>query len=110
MKKQRFELTEDHLNLLSEMWIDTYDGQPILDRKRPFGNSFITGDVIEIVDYDRYEFIVDQKEGEFEEVDIEKARKLMKELHLAMSIVLQFGRQLGVYERGNYEKKWEATK
>jgi hypothetical protein len=110
MKKSKFELKEEHLMLLENMYIDSFDGQPILDRKRPFGNSYIERDIIEIVDYEKYEFAIEENDGELLKQDLELAKKLLSELHIAMAIVLQHGREIGNYENDGYGKKWRLSK
>lgn len=48
-----FELTEDHLKLTRRMYVGwndrAYDGAPEIDVKRPYGNSDVIGDVVEIL-------------------------------------------------------------
>lgn len=53
------EITEDHLRLLERLYIywddSMYDGAPAVNIKRPYGNSWVWGDVSEIlkIDWDR---------------------------------------------------------
>ena len=50
-----FELKEEHLKLLSAMWVvweNDYDGAPAIDIKRPYGNSSVYEDVFELLGYE----------------------------------------------------------
>jgi len=53
MKTTIFTLTEDHLKLLKNMYVewndDAYEGSPMVGIKRPYGNSDVIEDVAEIV-------------------------------------------------------------
>lgn len=102
-----FKLTEDHLKLLREVWVepheDDYDGGGFAtDAKRPYGNSMIAQDVWEILNgKDGKRAYWDEDEyGEFSEELEEEMLKLHRELHIAAQIVLhtQF------FEPGLYEK------
>lgn len=49
-----FKLTDDHLKLLREAYLDWSDveyGAPSIDPKRPYGNSFVERDVAEILEW-----------------------------------------------------------
>lgn len=47
-----FELKSEHIKLLSKVWV-SWDfgefGAPAIDCKRPYGNSFVYGDIAEIL-------------------------------------------------------------
>lgn len=99
-----FTLTEDHLKLLSKMWVgwSPYEfGAPEIDPKRPYGNSYVVGDIHEILtgvsDYE----VPDELSTKYE--------KLHKETETALQIVLctqQF--KAGRYRKTNpYGNKWE---
>ena len=52
MKKIVFEVKEEHLKLLRKMevgWNDCEFGAPAIDCKRPFGNSGVFQDIVEIL-------------------------------------------------------------
>jgi hypothetical protein len=104
----RFKLTEDHLKLLGEVWVETNeddyagDGGFSTDPKRPYGNSDIAQDIwgiLNSVDGKRIYWDED-KDGEFFEELEEEMLKLHREIHIAAQIVLhtQF------FEPGIYEK------
>ncbi len=47
-----FELTEQHVKLLTNMYVEWWDaetGAPGIDPKRPYGNSWVSGDVAHIL-------------------------------------------------------------
>jgi hypothetical protein len=68
---------------------------PGIDRKRPFGNSGVTGDVLEILGRECDE------EGEFREEDIDEAENLLIELPLALTVVVENK----TFTPGDYEVK-----
>lgn len=48
----KFILTKDHIKLIKSFnidWSDCETGAPAIDPKRPFGNSYVAGDVKEIL-------------------------------------------------------------
>lgn len=53
-RESTFTLTEDHIKLLSRAyigWEDSEFGAPSIDCKRPYGNSYVEGDVAEILEW-----------------------------------------------------------
>lgn len=85
-----FTLKEEHIKLIEKLnfkvcaeteYNDRYI--PGIDRKRPFGNSGATGDVLEILGRECDE------EGEFREEDIDEAETLLVELPLALKAVVK---------------------
>lgn len=103
-----FAVTESHIKLLKEMYVSWDGGEfgaPSIDCKRPYGNSYVYGDIGEILGIkpdDNDEFS-DEQQAE------------MDEIHQQMQTVLQIlvsnanlGVQPGVYERENaYSKDWK---
>lgn len=50
--KTTFKLTQNHIKLLQRMyvgWQNCETGAPEIDPKRPYGNSWVAGDVYEII-------------------------------------------------------------
>ena len=99
MKKKQFTITNDHLKLLRRMYISWYDcefGAPAVDCKRPYGNSYVYGDIAEILDI----IPPDQDNGE----DWSESTILQMDiLHKQMALVLQIGIRVGYFRTGLYE-------
>ncbi len=79
-----FTITEEHMKLLERMyigWEDCEFGAPAVDCKRPYGNSYVYGDIAEILGIKPE----GEEEGEF--TDDQKAE--MAGLHAEMQTVLQ---------------------
>lgn len=98
-KKLRFKVTEEHLKLSRRAYVDWDDcefGAPAIDCKRPYGNSYVHGDIAEIIGIP----LPDRDEGQdFTDQDI----KRMDDLHKDMQIVLQIGLRTGEFRVGEYE-------
>lgn len=97
----KFELKQEHIDMISNLnfrvsvsteYNDKYI--PIIDRKRPFGNSGITESVLEILGCHCSEEI-----GEYRQTDIDRAETLLIELPVALEIVMQ----QHTFEPGTYE-------
>lgn len=108
----RFNLTENHIKLLRQLNVETLDGRPTIDSKRPFGNSEIYEDIdlilngktkdIEPDDIGGYDYSIEQ---------IQEWDKLLEELTDALDIVLFTGKfEPGEYVRRTYERNWIKTK
>lgn len=105
---QQFTLTEDHLTLLGHAyvrWEDCETGAPAIDCKRPYGNSYVAGDVAEILGWP----IADKEEGLTDE-QRDKALALHGETLTALQIILT-ARDFrpGIYvKRDRYDaRSWE---
>jgi hypothetical protein len=112
----RFRLTEDHLKLLRRAnvtWEDAeYDGAPCIDLKRPYGNSYVAGDVAEILDRLRGKCETCGHEPSDQELTDKQVKELLaihRETEHALSIVLQHGHRPGIYERGEYGRDWKQV-
>lgn len=82
----RFELTEEHLALLGRAyvrWEDCETGAPAIDCKRPYGNSYVAGDVAEILGWE----IADSEDGLTSEQE-DRALALHGETLTALQIIL----------------------
>lgn len=80
---REFRLTEDHLKLVRAMyvgWQDCETGAPEIDPKRPYGNSFVAGDVIEILGWADVENDDDPQR--------DKALELHRETETVVAIIL----------------------
>jgi hypothetical protein len=95
-KTKVFELTNDHLKLLKEMyvgWQDCETGAPEIDPKRPYGNSYVAGDVAELLGWKLDE------DGGLTEYQRDKALELHRNTEYALQIVLSTQRfECGVYK------------
>jgi hypothetical protein len=108
--KQRFEIKLEHLKLIRRMnvgWQDCEYGAPEIDPKRPYGDSDVEDDILEILGWKKGpKIIVDGVEYELNEDDWEipeelsdKLRKLHKETQTALQICLC----TGAFKPGRYE-------
>jgi len=92
-----FELTQLHIDMLRAMnvqWQDCEYGAPEIDPKRPFGNSYVDGDLLEL----------------FPGCDIEHLRQVYKQTHIALQIVLStLSFELGTYTCGKYDTDWKKV-
>lgn len=95
-----FELRPEHIKLLQGMYFDYRDdyetGAPGADQKRPYGNSYVAGDVAEILGI---EIPDDDGDGRSERDDIEEE---MLELHRETGTALQVILSAQSFEPGKY--------
>jgi hypothetical protein len=86
-RETEFTITEDHMKLLNRMyigWEDCEFGAPAVDCKRPYGNSYVYGDIAEILGIKGE---VDLEDNEWDFSEDQKAE--MSRLHSEMQVVLQ---------------------
>lgn len=111
MSEREFRVTEDHLKLLRHAYVsyDDYSeyGAPSIDPKRPYGNSNVVTDIIEILtgqapDEDNmtpreYDKLIDDPYWD----------KVHKETATALQIVLRTGLfEPGLYSCPLYSNEW----
>jgi hypothetical protein len=104
----KFIVKDEHIKLLQELYFhfneDSYEGYPYVGAKRPFGNSYIEGDIAYIIGFEG------EDPDEFTEQESEYLLSFYKELHIVLKIVTQ----LKTFETGEYEyvshNKWEMSK
>lgn len=94
----QFELTENHITLLTNSfigWQDAEYGALAVDPKRPYGNSSVEYDIIELLD-------LEDHEEDF-------ARQVHQETLTALQIILQTRQfKTGTYiHSGYFEGKWQ---
>lgn len=87
MRKQNkiFEVTEDHLKLISASYVDWFDceyGAACINPKRPYGNGDVETDVCEILGIDTDE------DGEYTKDSLKRAGEIHKETKTALQICL----------------------
>ena len=84
---ETFRLTNDHIKLITNFyvgWQDCETGAPEIDPKRPYGNSFVAGDVAEIIGYE-----LPDPDDDDESFDAElKMLQLHSETETALQIIL----------------------
>ena len=101
-----FEVLPEHIQLLRNMyvrWDDCEFGAPAIDSKRPYGNSYVFGDIGEILGIEPEE----NEYGDKEFTDEQEA--YMLELHTDTETVLQImidtgEMKPGVYVREEFER------
>lgn len=104
---KRFNLTDDHIKLLRQMcvgWQDCETGAPEIDPKRPYGNSYVAGDIHEILA---------GVNGDYELTEEEEAAylRLHGETACALQIVLTTGEWApGHYVADDYRNNWRRDK
>ena len=118
-----FKVKKEHLTLLKRMcvgWQDCEFGAPEIDPKRPYGNSDVLQDMIEIIGLkkktdDIFSFKLFNKEylitGEDEyNLELDNQSELMKvlnNLHRETETVLQIALVTGMFKEGKYKLKNE---
>jgi len=130
VEKEIFEIKPEHLKLMKKMqvgWQDCEFGAPEIDPKRPYGNSGVEQDMLEILGFKElkegiFEFKLDgQKwllkgedraniylEGKDEEELVKKLKELHKSMEFALSICLETQKfKAGIYEREKYGGEWK---
>jgi hypothetical protein len=113
-----FEIKTEHLTLLKHMcvgWQDCEFGAPEIDPKRPYGNSGVVEDMMEIfgkeVKRGIFKIVVLGKEyyiaaGENSE-DTEELESILNKLHRETETVLQIVLNTGMFMEGKYRLKNE---
>jgi len=91
-----FELTEQHIKLLRKMcvgWQDCETGAPEIDPKRPYGNSYVVGDVREIlgISVKRCPHCEEPLDEEEDGGADERAMALHRETEKALMVLLKYG-------------------
>lgn len=118
MEKKYFEIKSEHLKLVKNMevgWQDAEFGAPEIDPKRPYGNSDVYQDMLELFGLKEfeegiYEFKLFGKRyllGGEDEHNInltnDKLIKVLFDLHKETEIVLQICLRTGKFETGKFE-------
>lgn len=81
-----FKLTEAHIKLLRHMyveWDNCETGAPAIDPKRPYGNSYVAGDVYEILTENDSEYLSEEQEQYYLEIHKQTLEALKVFLHNA---------------------------
>lgn len=102
-----FELKEEHIKLLKKAyvgWQDCEYGAPEIDPKRPYGNSYVSGDIADILNFDVEDELTDKQE--------DLAWDFHKETEIALQIILStLGEPIkfGKYRQGNENNDWRLV-
>ncbi len=102
MTEETFTVTNQHLSLIRNMYVDYWDiefGAPGVHPKRPYGNSNPFPDMAEILDIKP---IADIDELMFTNSQEEEMKRLHKETTTALQIILR----VGFFEPGEYVRDW----
>jgi hypothetical protein len=94
-----FTVTDQHLKLLNRAyvgWDDCEFGAPEIDCKRPYGNSDVIGDIIEILGVPEDQWS-DGDEGILPDAELDLTR-----LHAETATVLQIALNTGEFRTGRY--------
>lgn len=107
---KEFIVNDNHIKLLNKMivgWQDCEYGAPEIDPKRPYGNSDVENDIMEILGWDVKK--CPHCSEPLEKQDSETAAKLHKETQTVIEILLHnpTNFKLGTYVRlDSYGSKW----
>jgi hypothetical protein len=96
----RFTVTKDHLRLLRHMgveWNDTESGAPMINPKRPYGNSNVPTDVADVLGWT---VLMDPEDWVMQPEQSEKAWAIHRQMDTVLQIVLCTGQ----FEPGTYVK------
>lgn len=123
MDKTTFVMTENHLKLLQRMnvgWQDCEFGAPEIDPKRPYGNSDVVQDIVEIIgctelregvfefDFAGKKWLLkgeDKYNIEFVGPEDDKLYKLLEKLHKETETALQVCLSTKSFKVGKYQEK-----
>ena len=110
MDKITFVVKENHLKLLRRAyvsWDDCEYGAPAIDCKRPYGNSDVVNDMMEILGIDNKKRFPDD-EPFYTDEEIEYVENLHAETKVVLQIVLATGMfKAGTYESDKYTDNWK---
>jgi len=107
-----FELREDHLKLVRRMNVGYRDdlefGAPVIDPKRPYGNSDVFNDIAKILGIEPEG--AGDDEPEFTEDQKGRMLELHKETATALQVILAANSfELGIYESEVYKDNWRRV-
>lgn len=106
---RKLKVTENHLKLLKAAYIDWNDtefGGPCIDPKRPFGNSEVYGDIVDILGLTMPD---EEKEPEKYKRFIDSLDKGYRELEDCLEILCtNLSLEVGYYESDGY-KNWRKV-
>lgn len=98
-----FTVTEDHLTLLRNAyigWDDMEFGAPAIDPKRPYGNSYVIGDIARLL----YPDVVVELDDETAEDWLDEHEDALTQIHRETQTVLQIAVSTGEFKAGTYTR------
>lgn len=101
---KEFDLTEEHIKLLKRMsvcWSHVEYGAPVIDSKRPYGNSDVVGDIHDILSWP-----IGESYDMDEDYDHDKARKIHEEMAIVLEIAIH---NPGIDLIGGWERDWPKS-
>lgn len=109
-----FELTKEHVELLSNAYVDWEHGEcgaPAIDPKRPYGNGDMERDVCQILGWFDYDDASDAEQELFSEGGgkYEKLWKRAEKIHLETETALQIILKFKTFKPGKFQREcsWE---
>jgi hypothetical protein len=114
MSETTFTVTEEHIRILKHAhvrWDPCEYGAPAIDPKRPYGNSSVEEDIIEILGWDSGECCPHCGEHilDIPEDLLERAYDIHHETETVLQIFLSTGEmKAGCYRKVNY-KQWQLV-
>ena len=110
LMNSNFTLTDEHIKLIRAMcvgWSQCEFGAPEIDPKRPYGNSFVYGDIHEILAEDPS--VISFADEILEELE-DKYYQLHRETETALQIILRTGSfKPGKYKCDPYKQDWKLV-
>ena len=112
INKKRFTLTEEHLLLLENCfinWQDDETGAPEINPKRPYGSTRVACDIHKLLTNE------DKADDEMSDIEVDRCLELHRETDTALEIVLQTRSfKPGEYTRNTNslrpgDKKWRLV-
>ena len=97
-----FKLTEQHIKLIKRYcikWSNCEYGAPEIDPKRPYGNSYVEGDIAKILGIEGEEIYDGEK------CLSEQQEKELYKIHLETKVALEIILQTGEFKIGKYFRK-----
>lgn len=108
---EKFTLTDEHLTLLRNAYVGWDEGEfgaPAINCKRPYGNSDVVRDIIELLGETGK--ACPHCHEALDEVDEARYERLHKETKTALQIILKTGEfKAGVYVCGAYDTNWKLA-
>lgn len=110
MPETTFTVTEDHLTLLRNAYVDWDDmefGAPRIDPKRPYGNSNVVGDIARLLYPDVVVELDDETAEDWLDENEDSLTRIRRETQTVLQIAIATGEfRAGVYVRERYNSPW----
>lgn len=105
---REFVVKEEHIKLLGESYVGwndyAYEGAPGLGCKRPFGNSDIERDILEITQPEKYQSMTEEEWEDWEDAEHPEFWKLYHELEFALQICVNLAGRGELIQPGWYHR------